>query len=156
MNERRRRCTRSADVIFAAAGTSGLGVFQAAVHLSEPGRHLWAIGVDSDQYVTVGDLPGTVAADAWAEHILTSVVKRYDTAVYQALSVYADDGTTESVVLGLAEHGIDLSYSGGFLDDVRDQIEALRDDIVSGGVHVPCRPSSRQDIDTDETSTCRH
>ena len=42
-----------ADVIFAAAGTSGLGVFEAAVDLSEPGRHLWAIGVDSDQYVTV-------------------------------------------------------------------------------------------------------
>ena len=83
-------------------------------------------------------------------------MKRYDTAVYEALSAYADDRTTESVVLGLADHGVDLSYSGGFLDDVRDQIEALRDGIVSGAVDVPCRPSNRQDIDTDESSICSH
>ena len=122
---RRRRPAAGADVIFAAAGTSGLGVLEAAVRPVGTRAPPWPIGVDSDQYVTVGDLPGTVASEAWRQHILTSIVKRYDAAVYEALAAYAEDGTTESVVLGLADHGIDLSYSGGFLDDVRDQIEAL-------------------------------
>ena len=57
-----------ADVVFAAAGQSGLGVFEAAAALSGGRRgQLWAIGVDSDQYDTVrvaprGRGPGALAA----------------------------------------------------------------------------------------------
>ena len=42
-----------ADVVFHAAGDSGVGVFEAATTLSTADRHLWAIGVDSDQYESV-------------------------------------------------------------------------------------------------------
>ena len=51
-----RRCTTSgADVVYAAAGGSGDGVFEAAKEYSRGQRHeVWAIGVDSDQYNTVG------------------------------------------------------------------------------------------------------
>lgn len=60
---------RGADVVFAAAGQSGLGVFDVVVEESETaGRHLWTIGVDNDQWFDVG-----VEQQA---HMLTSVIKR--------------------------------------------------------------------------------
>jgi basic membrane lipoprotein Med (substrate-binding protein (PBP1-ABC) superfamily)/DNA-binding SARP family transcriptional activator len=138
-----------ADVVFAAAGTSGLGVFEAAVDMSAETRtQLWAIGVDSDQYVTVADLPGSVGAAEWRDHILTSVVKRYDTAVYGVVSAAArgefDAGTHR---LGLAEQAVDISYSGGYLDDLRPRLEAMRAGILAGHVEVPCRLASREPID---------
>ena len=109
----------SADVIFAAAGTSGLGVFEAAV---PPLRTRTPPLGDRGRLGPVRHRRRSPRHGGRRRmgrtHPTASVVKRYDTAVYQALSVYADDGTTESVVLGLAEHGIDLSYSGGFLDSI--------------------------------------
>ena len=57
----------------------GVGVFEAAADMSESsGRELWAIGVDADQYETIGRLPGVVEAERWRQHILTSVVNRFD------------------------------------------------------------------------------
>ena len=138
-----------ADVVFAAAGTSGLGVFEAAVEMSAAsGTQLWAIGVDSDQYATVGDLPGSVGAAEWQDHILTSVVKRYDTAVYDAVAAAAR-GEFEPGVhrLGLAEHGVDIAYSGGYLEDLRPELEALRTGILAGDIDVPCRLASREQVD---------
>jgi len=138
-----------ADVIFAAAGTSGVGVFEAAVDMSgETGTHLWAIGVDSDQYETVWDLPGSVGAAEWRDHILTSVVKRFDTAVYNAVAA-ASRGEFEPGVhhLGLAEHGVDISYSGGYLDDLKPELEALRAGILAGDIDVPCRLATREPTD---------
>ena len=45
-----------ADVVYHAAGSSGGGLFQAAKEYTESsGSHVWAIGVDSDQYLTAGD-----------------------------------------------------------------------------------------------------
>ena len=133
-----------ADVIFAAAGTSGLGVFQAAVDLSTPSNKLWAIGVDSDQYLTVANLPGSVGAAAWQEHILTSMIKRYDKAVYTVLDSFAHGHLAPTPqLLGLAENGVDISYSGGYIDDIKPKIEALRQAIISGKVRVPCRPLDR-------------
>ena len=69
VSKQRASCTPSgADVVFAAAGTSGVGVFEAAVDMSaETGTQLWAIGVDSDQYETVADLPGSVGASGLAQ-----------------------------------------------------------------------------------------
>ncbi|MGH2578350.1 MAG: BMP family ABC transporter substrate-binding protein, partial [Actinomycetota bacterium] len=41
---------------------------------------------------------------------------------------------------GLAEDGIDIAYSGGFIDDIRQQIEDLRAQIIAGDV-VPSKPA---------------
>ncbi|HEV3474366.1 MAG TPA: BMP family ABC transporter substrate-binding protein, partial [Actinomycetota bacterium] len=60
---------QGADVIYHAAGQSGLGLFQAAV---DAGPEALAIGVDSDQYLT--------ASPEEQPHILTSMIKRVDTA----------------------------------------------------------------------------
>src|SRR5262249_12434697 len=59
---------RGADVVFHAAGTTGLGVFEAARELDK-----LAIGVDSDQYA---EAPG---------HVLTSMVKDVDVAVFRTI-----------------------------------------------------------------------
>ena len=141
------------DVVFAAAGTSGLGVFQAATDLSTPDRYLWAIGVDSDQYNTVTTLPGTVNSSAWQAHILTSMIKRYDTAVYSVLDSYAH-GHLEPTpqLLGLAENGVEISYSGGYINDIQPRIEALRNQIISGEVKVSCRPSDRPPLSASNAS----
>ena len=62
---------QGADVVYHASGASGSGVFDAAV---EAGDGNWAIGVDSDQYLT--------ATAAQKPHILTSALKRVDVASY--------------------------------------------------------------------------
>jgi len=134
-----------ADVIFGAAGDSGLGVFKAAAGLSSAaGPWLWAIGVDTDQYLTVEDDPANIDWQAWQPHILTSVVKRTDTGVYGVLSDYARGSLTSGTrILGLSTHGVDLSYSGGFLDSQRQVIEAWKAKVVAGSIDVPCIPADR-------------
>jgi len=129
------------DVIFHAAGGSGDGVFEgAAVHFEETAANAWVIGVDFDQFVTVG---GPRAAE-WRQHILTSVVKHADIAVYEAVREFAEGRFTPgSQDYGLASNALELSYSGGGIEPYRSQIEALRGRIVSGEIDIPCLPEDR-------------
>ena len=78
---------QGADVIFHAAGGSGLGLFEAAVEQSTDDSFLWAISVDSDQYEAVGD-------PDLQEHILTSMLKRVDVAVDKAIVDFLNDEFT--------------------------------------------------------------
>lgn len=134
------------DVIFAVAGTSSRGVFEAAASASEPlGRRLWAIGVDTDAYVAVVDsgIQAPVGQDssAWRSHILTSVGKRLDRAIYSAIADYAGGTLTPGTKsFGLAEGGVELSTSGGFIDDVSAKLDGLRNDIIGGEIVVPASP----------------
>ena len=75
-------------MVYHAAGKSGLGVFD-AVEAAGDGK--WAIGVDSDQYLTVDD--------AQKPHILTSMLKRIDTAVFDYVQANADDDVTAGLRL---------------------------------------------------------
>jgi len=134
---------KGADVVYHAAGGSGWGLFQAAYEMSqELGTHLWAIGVDADQYRQGRYAVGEDLAAAWREHILTSMMKRVDTAVS---TVVAEDarGVWNGGVrwFGLAEGGVDLAYSGGFIDDIRPELDRLRAQIVAGEIEVPVIPS---------------
>lgn len=144
-----------ADVIFTAAGASGHGTFEAAEQLSEElGRHLWAIGVDTDQYHSTrqlldvewpaGETPWTV--EAWPDHILTSMVKRTDNAIYQLVEDFTF-GRLEAGVreLGLAEEGVGYSTSGGHIDDIVPVLEDLERRIISGEIVVPSCPEDRED-----------
>ncbi len=135
-----------ADVIFHAAGGSGIGLFEAATTMSGPGRQLWAIGVDSDQYETVRSLTGAVDPDAWRGHILTSVVLHQDLAVYTLLKEFANGQFLPGArTFDLASNGVGLSYSGGFIDDLRPRLEKLGVQIAAGTIHVPCVPKDRQE-----------
>src|SRR5207253_8688385 len=116
-----------ADVVYHAAGGSGSGLFEAAV---EAGDGKWAIGVDSDQYLT--------ASPEQQKHILTSMLKRVDVAVFTALQEHAN-GTLEAGFerFDLAKDGVGYSTSGGFVDDIKDQLDAAKAKIASGDIKVP-------------------
>jgi basic membrane lipoprotein Med (substrate-binding protein (PBP1-ABC) superfamily)/DNA-binding SARP family transcriptional activator len=131
-----------ADVVFAAAGQSGLGVFEAAAALSDGRRgQLWAIGVDSDQYDTVQSLPGVVDPARWQRHILTSVTKSFEDSIYDVLTAHAEGTLAPGVrAVGLSTGAVDISWSGGFLAGARTQIETLRQRIVAGQLVVPHVP----------------
>ena len=119
-----------ADIVFHAAGGSGQGVFEAAAEAG--GR---AIGVDSDQYETVGD--STLQAV-----IMTSMLKRVDNAVESLITEYSE-GTVEGgtdVVNDLSTEGVGLSYSGGFIDDIQATIDDYSQQIVDGDITVPTTP----------------
>jgi len=113
-----------ADVVFAAAGGTGLGVYQAA---ADAGK--WAIGVDSNQNHLQ---PGTM---------LTSMVKRVGEAAYQSYEA-ANNGTWKAgvSVMGLAEGGVDWALDEHNRDlvtaDMEAQINALKAAIIAGELSV--------------------
>lgn len=125
--------SNGADVVYHAAGGSGAGLFQAAAETSADGDKVWAIGVDSDQYNT---------ADASVqEFILTSMLKRVDVAIYEIISAgISDTKTAGPTVYDLSVDGVGYSTAGGFVDDYVDQLDGLKDDIVSGAITVPEAP----------------
>jgi len=122
---------QGADIVYHASGGSGGGLFEAAKEVSESsGTKVWAIGVDSDQYLTAGD--------DLQEYILTSMLKRVDVSVYTAVTNFLNDGNQSGVVVfDLAADGVAYSNSGGFVDDIADQLDELRAQIVSGDLVVP-------------------
>jgi basic membrane protein A and related proteins len=120
-----------ADVIYAAAGGSGLGVFQAAL-----AKGTKAIGVDSDQYESIG-----ATEPALQPVILTSMIKRVDVAVFDALSAFAEDEELEAVTrYDLEQGGVSYATSGGQLDDITEQLEELKQQIIDGEIEVPEKP----------------
>jgi basic membrane lipoprotein Med (substrate-binding protein (PBP1-ABC) superfamily)/DNA-binding SARP family transcriptional activator len=134
---------KGADVIYHAAGASGWGLFRAAYEVSgELGTHLWAIGVDADQYRQIRYAVGEDLAAVWREHILTSMMKRVDTAVRTVMEEHSRGDWQGGVRwFGLAEGGVELAYSGGFIDDIRPELDRLRAQVVSSEIEVSVLPS---------------
>ncbi|GHA32076.1 BMP family ABC transporter substrate-binding protein [Devosia pacifica] len=114
-----------ADVIFAAAGGSGLGVLQTA-----DDEGVYSIGVDSNQNYLH---PGSV---------LTSMVKRVDTAVQDSFNNSGDDETFEPglTILGLAEDGVgyavDENNESEISDEQMSELESLEQQIIDGEIEV--------------------
>ncbi|TDC07264.1 BMP family ABC transporter substrate-binding protein [Streptomyces sp. 8K308] len=121
---------RGIDVIYTAAGQSGAGSIEEVASV----EGAWAIGVDSDQY----QQPGLAE---YQDSILTSAVKGVDVAVYDLIqSVQNEEPLTGTHEYNLAENGVSLATSGGFIDDIADQIQAATDGIVSGEIEVAQTP----------------
>ncbi len=117
-----------ADVIFAAAGSSGLGVFEAA----KTAKTL-AIGVDSDQYNTVDAALKPV--------IMTSMIKKVDVAVFDFVKSVKDGSPlVGETMFDLKSGGIDYSTSGGQVDDIKTKLEGYKAKIISGEIKVPTAP----------------
>jgi basic membrane lipoprotein Med (substrate-binding protein (PBP1-ABC) superfamily)/DNA-binding SARP family transcriptional activator len=149
-----------ADVIFHAAGDSGVGVFEAATDMSTPERRLWVIGVDTDQFETVRFISGAVHPDQWRAHILTSVLKRVDVSMYAFIADFArGEFQGGRRTFDLKTGGMDISYSGHFIDEFGPEVEAARQRIVAGQIVVPCIPTEREaawrELGIDET-LCRN
>ncbi len=124
-----------ADIVYHAAGGTGSGLFQAAKEYSEANNtKVWAIGVDSDQYLTAGE-------DV-QEYILTSMLKRVDVAVYNTIEAQVN-GTFQGGVqlFDLSVDGVGYSTSGGFVDDIAADLEAFKAQIVSGEIEVSRDPA---------------
>jgi basic membrane protein A and related proteins len=119
------------DIVYAAAGASGKGVFQAAATASK-----LAIGVDSDQY----NAPGY---EALKPVIMTSALKRVDTAVYDYINASAAGNlATLPKRFDLSVEGVGYATSGGKIDDIKTSLEAYKSAVVSGGIKVSTTPTS--------------
>jgi basic membrane protein A len=120
----RSQIERGADVVFHAAGATGVGVLQAAADAGKYG-----IGVDSNQNALH---PGRV---------LTSMIKELDVATKTTLEA-ARAGTWHpgTLVLGLPENGVGLAFDSNNAQavtaDMRSRVDAARADIVAGRVTV--------------------
>ena len=115
-----------ADIIYAAAGGSGAGVFKAA-----KAAKTWGIGVDSDQY----NLPSL--ADV-KDVILTSMVKNVDVAVFDFIASGTNGAPlTGQHVYDLKVGGVGYATSGGFVDDIKAQLDEAKAKIISGEIKVP-------------------
>lgn len=123
-----------ADIVYHAAGLSGSGLFKAAVS-----QNKLAIGVDSDQSLT--------ASPEQRKLILTSMLKRVDTAVHDAIAQEAE-GTFKpgTQVFGLAEQGVGYAvnqYNDNarlLSKDIQAKLEDYKKQILSGEIKVPTEP----------------
>lgn len=115
---------QGSDVVYAAAGGTGIGVLQAAADAGKLG-----IGVDSNQN---GLQPGKV---------LTSMLKRVDVAVYNAFMDAKNGEFSYGInVLGLAEEGVDYAMDENnaslVSDEMKAAVEAAKADIIAGKITV--------------------
>ncbi len=119
-----------ADVVYHAAGFSGFGLFQAAYDFSMQNDHVWAIGVDADQYWAV--------EDHLRPHILTSMMKRVDVATYDMIAAEVGGTFVPGIhFYDLDRGGVGYATSGGFVDDIVDDLEAIKEGIIAGSIPVP-------------------
>jgi basic membrane protein A len=119
-----------AEIIYHAAGASGAGLFNAAVEANK-----LAIGVDSDQYLT--------ASPEQQPLILTSMLKRVDTAVFNAIQAVGEGSFGGSFVFGMAEDGLDYSQSNPdeLTEDIIAQLDEYKAQIIDGTITVPDTPA---------------
>lgn len=118
--------SKGADIIYHAAGGSGLGVFQAAAE-----QNFKAIGVNSNQNVLDPD------------HIVASMLKRVDTAAFEIVKAACVDGNLavgSTTVLGVKDDGVGYTLEGSNIK-VSDAdvaiIEGLRQKIADGTLVIP-------------------
>jgi basic membrane protein A and related proteins len=115
---------RKADIIFAAAGATNQGVFDAAEE-----KKLYAIGVDSNQNWVK---PGL---------ILTSMLKRVDVAVFDVIKSEVDKKFEKGTkYYGLTDKGIDFAvdeHNEKLVAPYKEKLESVRQDIISGKIKVP-------------------
>lgn len=114
--------TNGADIVFHAAGATGLGVIEAC---QEDG--VYAIGVDSDQ--------SSIAP----ETVITSAMKRVDNAVYDSVESLIKDELEGGIkTYDLSVGGVDIAPTQDLLpDDVIAAVEEVKQKIIDGEVTVP-------------------
>lgn len=114
--------TKGADVIFHAAGATGLGVIEGCKEAD-----IWAIGVDSDQ--------SSLAPD----NIITSAMKRVDNACYDVSKEVLEGTLTNGVkTYDLTSGGVDIAPTTTNLpEDVISAVEDVKAKIISGEITVP-------------------
>jgi len=119
---------QGADVVYAAAGGSGGGMFTAAKAAGK-----MAIGVDSDQALTA---PAGVR-----DVIITSMIKAVDVATFDFIKGLTEDKFTAGTkVYDLKAGGVGYSTTGGKIDDIKSKLEDFKQQIIDGKIVVPTKP----------------
>ena len=115
--------TKGADVIYHAAGGTGIGVMNAC---AEEG--IWGIGVDKDQAVELG-----------LDCIITSALKRVDVASQDIAKAVAEGNFTAGIhMYDLSNGGVDLAPTRDHIPaDVLETVEAAKAAIIAGEKSVP-------------------
>lgn len=121
-----------ADIVYHAAGGSGIGVFQAA-----QGQGRYAIGVDSDQ---------SKSSPNFSDVILASMVKKVNNAVFRSIENVANDSFNGGSVttLGLEGNGVEAVYGqelgSEIPEEVKQSLEESQEKIIAGDISVPQKP----------------
>lgn len=115
---------RGADIVYHAAGGSGLGVFQAAEN-----EDFLAIGVNSNQN------------HIKPNYIIASMVKKVDVATYDSVKSVLNDSFEPGVHnLGIKDGGIDYTRENSEVEveeEIIERVEDLKEKIKSGEIEVP-------------------
>ena len=109
-------------MVFQVAGGCGLGALDAARE-----HKVWGIGVDADQSFLGG-------------HVLTSAMKRVDSAVFQTIKSVVDGEWQggRDLTFGLEEDGVGLGkISQKVPQEDRDTLDEARQKVLSGEVEIP-------------------
>jgi basic membrane protein A len=127
---------QGASIIYHAAGGSGAGLFKAAKDLNK-----WAIGVDSDQGLIYSSSDNP-EEKAMGEHILTSMLKRVDNAIFLAAKELIDTGKVTGGYheFGLSDDGVGYAvnqYNREKLAPVTAQVDEIKAKIINGEITVP-------------------
>jgi basic membrane protein A len=125
---------QGADIVFHAAGLTGLGTIQAA---SE--NDVLAIGVDVDQ--------NSVAPDT----VLTSAIKKIPESIYAVLETVANDNfQSGTVTYGLQDDATGIAPFHGFDDvvpqEVKDAVASAREGILAGEIEIAQTRADIQDL----------
>lgn len=121
------------DIIFHAAGETGLGVFNEAKERAEKGKKVYVIGAGLDQYDT-----GRISSGESVT--LTSAMKRMDKAVYKHIDAKVNDTFQggETITLTVADDGVGLPDKNPNLsDDTISKINETKKRIIEGLLTVP-------------------
>ena len=127
------------DVIYSAADGSAGGTLAAIA-----GKKVWMIGADSDQYLRV--------STSLKKNMLTSTIKHADLALYDFIAAASKGSSVNDVldaqvgiygrIYTLAMGGVELSYSGGYLNKYKNKISAAQKAIISGKILLSTQGSS--------------
>lgn len=119
-----------ADIIYQAAGVTGLGVFSEAKKLKKNGQKVWVIGVDRDQYKE--GLPENVT--------LSSAIKDVDKAIDEVITKTLNSNFQGGRILrfSIKDHSVHLSDQKKNLNkDINEQVSLYVENIKSGKIVVP-------------------
>ena len=137
-----------ADVIFGAGCGTGSGAITFAAQ-----EGIYVIGVDQDEYFTTfggGETPG-------AEYLITSAMKRVDSAVYTALEALVNGGEgwpdNSSVILEAANEGVGFgeAHDAEVPEEVTEQVQEILDGLASGDIETGIDPITGAMLDAEAT-----
>lgn len=128
--------TSGADVIYAAAGASGLGVFSAATEArtADASKELWVIGVDMDQHK---DGEYKTSSGETKSVTLTSTLKKVGDVMVKFIKETEANGFKNGLVrYTLKDGGVDLT-DGQLSKEIIAEVKKIKEDIISGKIKVP-------------------